>query len=413
MSRNQSLEVIMDSMGAMPRHSSYNGFTYLAVSLLFQMPLMEIIFVMGLLILVLGILLHFVELKADFFRLRRQFLREEKLRIEMEREEELRNRTLALQTANGYSTGDETDMAGNGLFNQNYATNGSQKATFRFNHRRHTLLIDCRTDIFSITDHTEDIRHIHIDIDLDLIIAKSLTLQCIDQIEPQNETTLSTNSSIDTITSSTPQAIIDLISPPNTRTPLFPQPLASSLAFSPPDRQRAPLSLTQLGVPIKTNRFGLDPLHYPFKPTNANFHAIRPQNHQSFNRRIGEIIESTTRRLVMNETQDVVNKDRNAANGKPTNGSTNKTHLNIDSKLQTHRNGSELEMKDVDNFSPMPVYKSESIIDKTDGEVVSMTTPKGTYLHSEDFAKMLNNMYYQKPVKTFAPMMHRFDPKNF
>ncbi len=42
-----------EPMVATPR-TPFGSFTYLAVSLLFQLPLMEIIFVMGLIILVLG-----------------------------------------------------------------------------------------------------------------------------------------------------------------------------------------------------------------------------------------------------------------------------------------------------------------------------------------------------------------------
>jgi hypothetical protein len=44
----------IEPMVAKPRQTPVGSFTFLAVSLLFQLPLMEIIFVMGLIILVLG-----------------------------------------------------------------------------------------------------------------------------------------------------------------------------------------------------------------------------------------------------------------------------------------------------------------------------------------------------------------------
>ncbi|CAG2164658.1 unnamed protein product [Oppiella nova] len=233
---------------------------------------------------------------------------------------------------------------------------------------------------------------------------------------PENET-LSVNPFVETMTLSTTQ-VIEAISPTNSRLPLFPQPLESSLAFSPPDRQREPLSLAQLGVPIKTNRFGLDPLHYPFKLTPSKFHAIHPQNSLSnlqLNRRIGELLESSTRRLVMNETQDVVNKEvNNTLDDKPsTDNSMHNISLKTDGKeIENSRNDSKLEIEEMMTTSPTPVYKSVSTTDSTEEVIASTITPKPIYLHNQEFAQMLNNMYYNNPMEMFAPMMDRFDPKS-
>ena len=73
-------------------------------------------------------MLHFVELKADFFRLRRRFLREEALRMHLEREAELRNRTLASaqDSANSSLNNGSNGYGVNRPLHQSYGTEGTQ-----------------------------------------------------------------------------------------------------------------------------------------------------------------------------------------------------------------------------------------------------------------------------------------------
>lgn len=218
-----------------------------------------------------------------------------------------------------------------------------------------------------------------------------------------------------------------------------------------PVQQLQPLTVNQpmqpyIGVPIKMNRFGLEPLPYPLKRIPSKYPAFDSSHfnsHQNLNinRRFGDIKEDSSIHSSIKSTKNSVNQEFNPTEeyfssfeSKKENRDNSIVKQNIQNSYQTEEEISDINTKE---SSPIPVYipstpsstTSSTTVsipstivstfvlstDKSDGitsEATGSTTKyKPSFLHREDFASQLNNMYYNKP-DIFQPMMNQFNTKD-
>jgi len=180
-----------------------------------------------------------------------------------------------------------------------------------------------------------------------------------------------------------------------------------------------PMSLlpSRQGVPIKINRFGLEPLPYQLKPIPQRFalgvsHHFHPD--QTLNRRYGDLREETTVYPSPESTESTANQkvmpteQYLATLGSIEESSTDPiTEQNVKDYKEYEISD---ELSEEDDSSPTPVYISSRTTEREDIPSRS-TTIKPSYLHRPDFASQLNNMYYNKP-EVFQQMMDQFEEED-
>ena len=185
------------------------------------------------------------------------------------------------------------------------------------------------------------------------------------------------------------------------------------------DKPVDPLTLTELGIPIKVDRFGLEPLPYPMKTSNSKFQILPLRNPNSLLRRFGELPQTTTEIDYTTGTaiENLTTNQYRTATEKSTVQSTQASNDMIEGKTfreevrEENNEYSDSEsdiIEESDVFSPTPIYRPTSPA-APDKVVDINTTPKSTFLHNEEFAKALNNMYYENPEEMFEPMMERIN----
>ncbi|XP_054153486.1 uncharacterized protein LOC128952166 [Oppia nitens] len=234
----------------------------------------------------------------------------------------------------------------------------------------------------------------------------------------QNETNiLSLNET--TATTTTDKSNDTLLERPITQVVSVPPPiLLSTESTRPlPVRQPESLLLPQLGVPVKSNRFGLEPLIRPIESTDQDFHSLQPHKSVSsiqFHKRVGDIIESSAQSPSTTQSsnaKDIINKDLIEKFWTPDNTNNPFDIKFIDTEdmiNKTTDDSTESETQAMDTVSPMPVFKSSN--NDNINEMTKSIKPLITSdVDSDQFVDMLNKLYYNKP---FEPI-DRFGPKSF
>lgn len=218
------------------------------------------------------------------------------------------------------------------------------------------------------------------------------------------------------------QTVLSATIPTPTRSnPIQPPPIRP-LQMLPVGQPMRPFSSSRFGVPIKMNRFGLEPLPYPLKqmpsrfPTPDSPHSNLDLN-MNLNRRFGDLNEDTTVYSNLEITESPVfsaNQEENSTEEyfptvvsiKESKSKGNINNFMNQNVTNTHQKKYQIsDQLSEETTSPMPVYTTSS----TDANNISpqSTSFKPLYLHKEEFASQLNNMYYNRP-EVFEPMMNQF-----
>lgn len=199
-----------------------------------------------------------------------------------------------------------------------------------------------------------------------------------------------------------------------------------------PEREIEPLTPARLGIPVKADRFGLAPLPFPSKAGHDKKTSVKNNFKpfdKLFNKRIGNSPQTTTtQKTISQESEDAIEKLLNRlpvdlSTSAPIESTTDETHdfnpeeyndskeqpnpdsdyANTESELLAEIMSKNDESNDTLDSSPTPTY-----IPTTVDPEVEATTKTG-YLHQEEFANFLNNMYYQKPEVIFESMADQYE----
>jgi hypothetical protein len=187
-----------------------------------------------------------------------------------------------------------------------------------------------------------------------------------------------------------------------------------------PFQPMQPLPPSQHTVPIKINRFGLEPLPYPLKHIPSRFPIINSQNlyfdhNSNLNRRYGDLKnEESTIHSSIESSGTITKHEETLTEGYfSTLGSIKENNINAtngqnvtDSNKNIYQTSDQLSEQNIDNFSPMPPYITSST---TAHNVIptESTSMKPFFLNRAEYAAQLNDMYYNKP-EVFQPMMDQF-----
>lgn len=190
-----------------------------------------------------------------------------------------------------------------------------------------------------------------------------------------------------------------------------------------PFRPMQPLLPSRHAVPIKINRFGLEPLPYQLIRIPSKFPVINSQNlhfdhNSNLNRRYGDLKnEESTIHSSIDSPKTMAKHEETLTEGYfSTLGSIKESNNNgingqnvTDSNKNKYQTYDQLSQENIENFTPNPVYIS-STTSAHNVIPTENTSLKPLYLNRAEYAAQLNDMYYNRS-DVFQSMMDQFRDK--